>query len=86
MKEKIQTFSISQVSQMTGVRKNRIREWHAKGFLPDIQQISVGSRLHRRFSEQDIALIRTISEFQDKGYTLAAAAERARQEGEGGAL
>jgi DNA-binding transcriptional MerR regulator len=34
MKEKNETFSISQVSQMTGVSKNRIREWHDKGLLP----------------------------------------------------
>jgi hypothetical protein len=34
MKEKNKTFSISQVSQMTGVSKNRIREWHDKGLLP----------------------------------------------------
>jgi len=85
MKEKIQTFSISQVSQMTGVRKNRIREWHAKGFLPDIQQISVGSRLHRRFSEQDIVRIRMISGYQNQGYTLGAAVEKARKR-DGGAL
>jgi DNA-binding transcriptional MerR regulator len=85
MKEKIETFSISQVSQMTGVTKNRIREWHEKGFLPELQQISVGSRLHRRFSEQDIALIRTINKFQEQGYTLAAAVEKARQVDEGGA-
>ena len=30
------TFSITQVSKMTGVSKNRIREWHEKGFLPEI--------------------------------------------------
>jgi DNA-binding transcriptional MerR regulator len=67
MKEKIETFSISQVSQMTGVTKNRIREWHAKGFLPDVQGISVGSRLHRRFSEEDVTLIKMINEYQNQG-------------------
>lgn len=86
MKEEIETFSISQVSQMTGVSKNRIREWHAKGFVPGIQRISVGSRSHRRFSEHDITLIAMIDKFQGQGYTLAAAAKRARQVDEGGAL
>ena len=73
MNKETQTFSISQASQMTGVSKNRIREWHAKGFLPGIQLISVGSRLHRRFSEKDVALIEAISEYQNQGYLLTAA-------------
>jgi DNA-binding transcriptional MerR regulator len=85
MKEKIETYSISQVSQMTGVTKNRIREWHGKGFLPDVQSISVGSRLHRRFSAEDITLIKTINEYQSQGYMLAAAANKAKQEDRGGA-
>ena len=86
MKEKIETFSISQVSQKTGVSKNRIREWHAKGFLPDVQSISVGSRLHRRFSEEDVTLIKMINEYQNQGYLLGTAANKARQENGGGAL
>ena len=84
MKQKIETFSISQVSQMTGVSKNRIREWHAKGFLPGVQSISVGSRLHRRFSDEDIALIQTINDYQKQGYTLGAAVNKANQK-DGGA-
>jgi len=43
-----ETYSISQVSERTGVTENRIRDWHEKGFLPEVQQISVGSRIHRR--------------------------------------
>ena len=34
--EQQKTFSITQVYDMTGVSKNRIREWHEKGFLPEI--------------------------------------------------
>jgi DNA-binding transcriptional MerR regulator len=61
MNEKGETYSISQVSQMTGVTKNRIREWQVKGFLPGIQSISVG-RFHRRFTEKEIAMIPEINE------------------------
>jgi len=32
-----ETFSISQVSERTGVTENRIRDWHEKGFLPEVQ-------------------------------------------------
>ena len=86
MNKKTQTFSISQASEMTGISKNRIREWHAKGFLPGIQLISVGSRLHRRFSEKDVALIEAINECQNQGYLLTAAVDLARKEDQGGAL
>ena len=69
------TFSISSVADMTGVSKNRIREWHEKGFLPGIELISVGTRLHRRFSEEVIEMITRINRMMQEGYTLKAAAE-----------
>ena len=72
-----QTFSISRVSQETEVTKNRIREWHQKGFLKEVQLISVGKRFHRRFPGSTIGLIREIDEYQKQGFTLKAAAERA---------
>jgi DNA-binding transcriptional MerR regulator len=72
-----QTFSISKVSQETGVTKNRIREWHQKGLLKEVQMISVGKRFHRRFPSSTIALISQINEYQEQGFTLKAAAERA---------
>jgi MerR family redox-sensitive transcriptional activator SoxR len=75
-----QTFSISKVSQETGVTKNRIREWHQKGFLKEVQLISVGKRFHRRFSSSTIALISKINEYQDQGFTLKAAAEKANND------
>ena len=86
MKESIETISIAQVSQKTGVSKNKIKEWHAKGFLPGVRTISVGSRFHRRFGEETVLLIQTINEYQRQGYTLAAAVLKARELAEGGAL
>ena len=73
------TFSISSVSEMTGVSKNRIREWHDKGLLPNVQWIPVGSRNHRRFTEDDIKLIKKIDEYQKQGFVLRVAAEKATQ-------
>ena len=74
-----ETFSISQVSERTGVTENRIRDWHEKGFLPEVQQISVGSRLHRRFTEKDIKMIKKINEYQKQGFILKVAAEKAKK-------
>ena len=75
---KKETYSISQVSQMTGVSKNRIREWHDKGLLPQVQWIPVGSRNHRRFTQDDIKRITKIDELQKQGFVLRVAAEKAR--------
>jgi len=74
-----ETFSISKVSERTGVTENRIRDWHEKGFLKEVQQISVGSRLHRRFTEKDIQMITTINEYQKQGFILKMAAEKAKE-------
>ena len=71
------TFSISSVAEMTGVSKNRIREWHEKGLLPGVQTIAVGTRHHRRFTEEDIRIIRKIDELQKSGFVLKVAAEKA---------
>ena len=58
------TFSISSVSEIAGVSKNRIREWHDKGLLAQVEWIPVGSRNHRRFTQDDIKLITKIDEYQ----------------------
>jgi len=78
-KETLRTYSINQASEMTGVSKNRIREWHDKDLLPGVQVISVGTREHRRFTQSDIDLITRIKDLQGQGYVLSAAAQKARQ-------
>lgn len=80
MNEKIETYSIAQVSQMTRVTKNRIREWHGKGYLSEVGWISVGNRRHRRFSERDIGMIRRIDEYLRHGFALWAAALKSRED------
>jgi DNA-binding transcriptional MerR regulator len=62
---------------MTAVSQKRIRDWHDKGLLPGIRWISVGSRLHRRFSEEDIETITRMNRMMQEGWTLKAAAEKA---------
>jgi DNA-binding transcriptional MerR regulator len=74
------TFSISQVSKMTGVSQSRIREWHEKGFLAEVQRISVGSRLHRRFTEKDMQVISRIHDYQIQGFVLRVAVEKAKED------
>ena len=79
MKKETKTYSISQVSEMAGVSKNRIREWHAKGLLPQVEWIPVGTRNHRRFTQDDIKVIKKIDEYQEQGFVLKVAAGKARE-------
>jgi DNA-binding transcriptional MerR regulator len=74
------TCSITQVSEKTGVSKNRIREWHEKEFLPEVLLISVGSRLHRRFTEKDMQVIQRINDYQKQGFVLRVAVEKAKED------
>jgi len=75
----LKTFSIKQVSEMTGVSKNRIREWADKGLLPGVQRISVGNREHRRFTQSDIHLVMRIKEYQEQEYVLKIATENSKR-------
>jgi DNA-binding transcriptional MerR regulator len=77
--QNLRTCSISEASRMTGVSMNRIRDWHDKGLLPEVRIMSVGSRLHRRFTQADLQLIMRIKEYQSKGYVLSTAAVKATQ-------
>lgn len=74
-----ETFSIKQVSELTGVSQNRIREWHDKGLLTQVEWINVGTRQHRRFTEDDMRVIQKIDELQEKGYLLWIAAQMAAE-------
>jgi len=81
MNRETETYSISQVSEMSGVSKNRIREWHDKGLLAQVEWIPVGTRNHRRFTQDDINLITKIDEYQKPGFVLRVAAEKEKTGG-----
>ena len=79
MNRETETYSISHISEMAGVSKNRLREWHDKGLLPQVEWIPVGSRNHRRFTQDDIKLITKIDEYQKQGFVLKVATEKATE-------
>jgi DNA-binding transcriptional MerR regulator len=84
MKEEDRTYSIGTVSKMVGVPKYKLRHWCDR-YLPHIKRIRIGEfQFQRRFTGQDIDLIRTIKGYRRKGFTLGAAAIQARQDLEGG--
>ena len=73
------TYSIGQVANEVGIPKYKLRHW-CNRYLPDIQKIEIGNTRHRRFTKKDIELIRRIKEYREKGFTLKAAIEKAREE------
>jgi DNA-binding transcriptional MerR regulator len=48
--------------------------------LTHIQKIEIGNTQHRRFTEEDIVLIKKIMEYRRKGFMLKVAIENARQD------
>jgi hypothetical protein len=45
--------------------------------LPQVEWIPVGTRNHRRFTQDDIKLIEKTDEYQKQGFVLRVAAEKA---------
>jgi DNA-binding transcriptional MerR regulator len=76
---KFNTFSIGDTSEMTGVSQKRIRHWESRGYIPEAARSVCGDRAYRRFSQQQVHVIKKIKEFLDQGYSLAAAANKAKQ-------
>jgi len=80
--EQDRTYSIGRVANMVGVPKYKLRHWCDR-YLPEIQKIDIGNMQHRRFTGEDIELIRRIKEYRRKGFTLDAAVTQARQDLDG---
>ena len=75
--EEHKTYSIGKVANMVGVPKYKLRHWCDR-YLPEIQKIDIGDLQHRRFRDRDIELIKKIKAYRDRGFTLEAAIENAR--------
>ena len=81
--EQDRTYSIGRVANMVGVPKYKLRHWCDR-YLPHIQKIDIGNMQHRRFTDKDIELIKSIKAYRDRGFTLDAAVSQARQDLDGG--
>jgi DNA-binding transcriptional MerR regulator len=74
-----QTFSIGDASEMTGVSQRMLRAWEGR-HIPLPERIVCGERAYRMYSQQDIKLIKRIKEYQDQGYTLKMASQKAHED------
>ena len=79
MKEE-KTYSIGTVASIVRIPKYMLRQWCDR-YLPDIHWIRIGQfQVQRRFTGQDVELIRRIKEYRRQGFTLVAAVKQARQD------
>ena len=73
-------YSIGDTSNMYGATKKQIRNWEASGHIPKADRVQYGDRAYRRFNLKQVELISRIKNLLDEGYTLPAAAEKAKTE------
>ncbi|MEE9118293.1 MAG: MerR family transcriptional regulator [Calditrichia bacterium] len=69
------TFSIGDANRITGVSQRQLRTWEGK-HIPHI----CGERAYRRYNQTQISLIARIKQYQDQGFTLSAAAKKAKDD------
>ena len=79
---KERTFSIGDAEKLTGVSKRMLRAWEGK-HIPIPERIICGERAYRRYTGDQVDLIRQIKEYRDQGYTLKMAVKKARKVLEG---
>ena len=80
--EEHKTYSIGKVANLVGVPKYKLRHWCDR-YLPEIEKIDIGEVQHRRFTDRHIELIKKIKAYRDRGFTLEAAIENARNHSPG---
>lgn len=72
------TFSIGDTANLTGASQKQIRNWEAKGYIPEPGRVVSGVRAYRRFTPDQVETIRKIKSNLDEGYTLPASVNKAR--------
>jgi len=74
------TYSISEVEKMSGreISQKQIRYWENKGYIPKAERNICGDIAYRRFTQNQVELIRSIKMYLDHGFALARATELVR--------
>jgi DNA-binding transcriptional MerR regulator len=79
MNDEVQkTYTIKEAARVSGVSEKKIRHWESKKYIPEAKRIFCGERSFRQYTETDFALLTQIKKYLDQGFTLPAAAEKAR--------
>ncbi|MBI4395315.1 MAG: MerR family transcriptional regulator [Candidatus Omnitrophica bacterium] len=71
-------FSISYAAKTVGVSPKQLYYWEYLGIIkPQYEQF--GSYSYRRYSQEDVELLTKVRDLLNKGYTLRAAAQKAKE-------
>jgi len=71
------TYSIGETEKLTGASQKQIRYWENQGYVARAERNVCGDIAYRRFTQNQVEIIRVIEGFLDQGYTLARVAELA---------
>ncbi len=79
MANREETLSSSDAAREAGISLRQLYYWERIGILRPGRQVS-GSREFRRYSQEDIVLLREVKGLIDEGFTLASAMHRVKGE------
>lgn len=51
------TYSIGDAAKLSGASQKQIRNWEAKGYIPEAERVVAGDRSYRRFTPEDVELM-----------------------------
>lgn len=71
------TYTIQQVSEMTGLSKQVIRKWEDRYGIIQPERLDNGYRI---YNDNEVALLKKVVHFANKGYTIKLAAQYAQAE------
>ena len=72
-------LAIKDVAERTGIAAGTIRMWEQRYGFPEPQRTASG---YRRYSSEDVELLRRVLSYREGGLSVPAALERAREAGE----
>jgi len=74
------TYSVIDVlEKIPSLTRRKITCWIRKNYLGEVKTIWSGDNFQYRFSDADVKLLKKIQNNLDKGWTLRAAAQKARE-------
>jgi DNA-binding transcriptional MerR regulator len=80
----IETVSISDASQETGLSQKQLRDYEAKGYINPSIKVRSGSISYRRYTPEHIEEIKIFRKYLGQGFRLPVASQKAFEDlGEG---
>lgn len=65
-------YTSGQVIEIVGISNRQLYYWELKGLIKP-EEVTIGSRRFKKYSESDIYLLKKVKEYLEIGYTLEAA-------------